>query len=76
MCMHHFIGLCVWKHIHYGKYWMTKNDLDEMKMLNDVERFKVYVDSLCENENVLWRHLLVSGKFSIDTHKCMIFVQI
>ena len=73
MCMHHFVGLCVWKHMNDGKYWMTKNDLDPMKILNNIEQFKGYVYYLRENENVLWRHLLVSGEFSIDTHKVYSF---
>ena len=37
--------------------------------MNNVEQFKGYVDYLRENENVLWRQLLVSGELSIDTQK-------
>ena len=44
-----------------------------MKFLNNVEQFKGYVDYLRENENVLWRHLLVSGELSTDTHKVFSF---
>jgi len=69
MFMHHFVSLCAWKHMDDDKYWMNNNDLDLIKLLNNVEQFKGYVDYLRENENILWRHLLVSGELSIDTHK-------
>ena len=51
MFIHHFVGLCVWKHINDGKFWMAKNDLYPMKNLNNVERFKGHVNYLRENEN-------------------------
>ena len=56
-----------------GGCWMTKNDLDLMKNLNNVEQFKGYVDDLRENEIFVWRHLLLSGELEIDTHKVHIF---
>ena len=48
---------------------MTKSDLDPQKSLNNVEEFKGYVNYLRENENILWRHLLVSDELSIDTNR-------
>ena len=47
---------------------MTKSDLHPQKNLNNVEDFKGYVNYLCENKNVLWIQLLVSG-VSIDTNR-------
>ena len=37
--------------------------------LNNVEELKGYADYLRDNENVLWRHLLVSGELLIKTNK-------
>ena len=51
------------------KCWMTKNNLDLQKNLNNVEEFKGCVDYLHAKESVLWRQLLVSSELSIDTSK-------
>ena len=69
----YFCGLCVWKHMSMGMYWVNASSLCAVKNPNNLLEFTGYVKYLCVNHPVIWRNVNPDGRYSIDASKLQFF---